>query len=169
MFDCIPKPQLFSIHLDTHKVMKTTHDHLIWLVEAPSPKDRRQRRQLHCPNGREVKGGHKHVMCQPRWHWSHKSIVAVLFFSPHTKQIKSSGMTVGSGWTVSSMGRWYGIQFLECSWHSLPSLSSNNNKPRGNIFFTWRIVCIALISDVIGASRWRYILSPCQNLRNWGR
>ena len=62
MFDCDHKPQLFIFHLDTYKVMKTTQDHWVRLVEAPNTKDFRQQGQLHCLDGREVKGGLKHAM-----------------------------------------------------------------------------------------------------------
>lgn len=34
--------------------------------QAPNTEDLQQRGQLHCPGGREVKGGVKHAMCQPR-------------------------------------------------------------------------------------------------------
>jgi hypothetical protein len=44
-------------------MMKTTHDHSVRLVEAPSIEDHRERGQLHCSDGKEVKGGLKHAMC----------------------------------------------------------------------------------------------------------
>ena len=46
-------------------MMKTTRDHRVRLVEPSSIEDPRQRRQLHYPDGREVKGGLKHIMFQP--------------------------------------------------------------------------------------------------------
>ena len=72
-------------------------------------------------------------MCQPRRHWSHKSIVLIHFFYPHTKHRRPFSTTTR---TVPSMGIWHGTEFLECSRHSVPSLPSNNNKLLGNTSYT---------------------------------
>jgi len=114
-----------------------------------------QRGQVQSPDGKVERGGVKQAICHPRWQWSHNNMVAAPFFSPQTKHGRPSGTTANSGCTEPSMGKWQGVQFLECSQHSRPSLPSSKRMPLGNTSFTRRMVRPALTSNVVGASRCR--------------
>jgi hypothetical protein len=116
-----------------------------------------QRGQIQFPEGRVERGGVKHAICQPRWHWSHNNMVAAPFFSPHTKQGRPSGTTASSGCTEPSIGRWHGAQFFEwmktpklhpfdVAWHSMPRHVTGRTLGKrygmeqsaiGNIVKTW--------------------------------
>ena len=104
--------------------------------------DFRQRGQIHALEGSVERGGLKHAMCHPRWHWSYNNMVAAPFFSPHTKQGRPSGTTANSRCIEPSIGRCHGAQFLECSRHSRPSLPSSNKIPVGDTSFTRKLCAL---------------------------